>query len=65
MKKRAITEEQKREIIEAIYQIWISGNNHYLRLGQMLEIAKGNISNDLFYIEDYDLVEKLKIKLEE
>ncbi len=60
--KRAITNEQKREIIERLYNAWIKEPD--LRLGQLLHnelITNEYVSNiPLFYVEDYDLVEQLE-----
>lgn len=53
MNKRAITTEQKKEVIEALFKAWNAGNNSFLRLGQFF-MCLG--VNDLFYIEDEDLV---------
>lgn len=63
--KRAITNEQKREIIERLYAVWIKEDYNHLRLGQLMEIVniwKPNVISDsnLFYFEDYDLIEELE-----
>lgn len=58
MKNRALTPEQKKQITDNLLATWLSGDNHHLRLGQLicnLSIGK----KDLFYIEDYELNEAL------
>lgn len=59
MKDRAITEEQKKEVLEKIFQFWIKYPE--MRLGQLIENARLYIDEgkDLFYIEDYALIEIL------
>lgn len=52
LKYRALTDEQKRDVIERLYQIWL--HHSELRLGQLLSIG------DLYYIEDFDLVNRLE-----
>lgn len=52
LKHRALTDEQKREVIERLYQIWL--HHPELRLGQLLSIG------DIYYIEDFDLVNRLE-----
>lgn len=56
MKDRAITNEQKREVIESLYALWIK--NPELRLGQL--IWNGMKEHDLFFEEDECFVEILK-----
>ena len=51
---RAVTDEQKRFVIERVYMLWCA--HPELRLGQLL----GNISSDLYYKEDFPLVETLE-----
>lgn len=53
---RAYTNEEKREVIEAVYQAWIKQND--IRLCQMIVNANGG--EDPFHIEDFKLVEMLK-----
>jgi len=53
MKNRAMTNEEKRAIIEKLYDIWTQVPQ--LRLGQLLSSASRQ--KDIFYIEDFDLVE--------
>ena len=50
--KRAVTEDQKKEVINKILLIWLA--NPELRLSQLIL----NIfdDEDFFYVEDYDLV---------
>lgn len=56
---RAVTEKERRAVIEAIYAYWL-GHPH-LRLGQMLVNASAYCSGrSLFYVEDKDLVQALK-----
>jgi hypothetical protein len=57
--KRATTDEQKREIIERLYQMWIE--NPQLRLGQLI----GNVFHypsgiDPYHWEDYDFIAALE-----
>lgn len=59
MSKRAKSEVEKQEIIERLYSLWIDGDNKYLRFGQLI----GNYIRDeqeLYNIEDFELVEKLE-----
>ena len=51
---RAATDEQKRAVIERLYTLWCA--HPELRLGQLL----GNVSSDLYYKEDFPLVETLE-----
>ena len=51
---RATTHEQKRELIEQVYALWCA--HPELRLGQLLN----NVSSDLYYKEDFPLVETLE-----
>ena len=50
MKLRAKTNEQKKEIVDSIYTAWVKEPE--LRFGQFLFL---NVSQNLFYIEDYEL----------
>ena len=61
--RRAIDDEEKREIIERLYQLWTWRGNRFLRLGQLI----GNVyhSTDhggvtLYYEEDYPLLDILE-----
>ena len=56
LKGRAITSEQKRELIKRLFIAW--DKSSYLRLGQLLYCAMGN---DLFRIEDQVLIEKVEM----
>ena len=51
---RARTPEQKLDIIERLYEVWLAHPG--LRLGQLI----ANVYRDPYYIEDYDLVETLE-----
>ena len=51
---RAATDEQKRAVIEQVYTLWCA--HPELRLGQLL----ANVSSDLYYKEDFPLVETLE-----
>jgi hypothetical protein len=55
--KRATEKEQKKEILNRFYKLWIKFP--HLRFGQVI----GNVirqENQLYYIEDYPLIEKLE-----
>lgn len=59
MAKRAQTTLQKESIIFRLEQLWKTGDRHYLRLGQLI----GNVikdENELYNIEDFDLMKKLE-----
>lgn len=58
---RALTDEQKRAVMERLLAAW--QKRPALRLGQMLEAANG-IGN-LFYREDEDLVQDVERLVEE
>lgn len=60
MDKRAVTNEQKREIIERLYALWITPEETEQRLGQLIfnYVIRGT-STPFFYIEDYDFMERL------
>ena len=58
MKNRANTPEEKKAIMDRLYYAWLSTPD--LRLGQLLECAKPQELDDLFYIEDYTLTEKIE-----
>ena len=51
---RASTDEQKRDVIERLYVLWRT--HPELRLGQLL----GNVSLDIYYEEDFHLLEILE-----
>ncbi len=51
---RAKTPEQKRDVIDALFQAWLE--HPELRLGQLFVNTAGG---DPFYVEDFDLVAKL------
>lgn len=57
VKGRANLPEQKKAIIDRLYNAWISAPD--LRLGQLLECAKPQNLDDLFYIEDNILADKI------
>lgn len=54
MKGRAITPEEKRKVMDNIYEAWL--RTPELRLGQLMECAKPTSLDDLFYIEDDKMV---------
>ena len=58
MQDRALTPEQKKEVINRLYAAWVS--SPHLRLGQLISNVMNNRQNDggiaLFYIEDQVLV---------
>ena len=59
MKDRALTEEQKKEVLAKLLECWMQCPE--MRLGQLIENARiwhriNDESPDLFYIEDYKLV---------
>jgi len=60
--KRAFSVEQKELVIKAILEVWKSMPE--LRLGQLLECARprqdGWRKVDMFYTEDFELVDELK-----
>lgn len=62
--RRALTPEQKKEILDRLLKLWLSGDNHYLRLGQLVNnyLHEGD---RLYHIEDYDLIEELEKKYDE
>lgn len=55
---RALTLAQKKEVLDRLFDAWEITPS--LRLGQLLENAKPNNLDDLFYIEDYKLLEKVE-----
>lgn len=59
MKDRAITPEQKKEVLDSILKVWL--NNPDLRLGQLIRNSKDKYSSmKLFYIEDYELMKMIE-----
>ena len=51
---RAMTDEQKRVVIERLYLLWCT--HPEVRLGQLL----GNVSPDLYFTEDVPLMDSLE-----
>jgi len=71
MSRRAITIPQKKEIVLRLYRLWIAGDNHSLRLGQLLSVVFEEVEIDMktgeskhygcmFGKEDYDLIDELE-----
>lgn len=65
MDRRAVTEEQKAEILNRLLTAWLAFPEQ--RLGQLIENYYGRVSPldvsrppDLYHIEDYDLVENIE-----
>lgn len=69
--KRAVTDEQKKEIILRLYRLWIAGDNKFLRLGQLIQnvfekssfnpkTGEPVLSMDFYSIEDFDFIEELE-----
>jgi hypothetical protein len=54
---RADTPEQKKEVTERLYQVWLRDPS--LRLGQLISLAIPN-GGDPFYLEDFELVSRLE-----
>lgn len=54
VKNRANTKEQKKEILDRLLNAWEMSPE--LRLGQLLENGKDQRHDDLFYVEDYNLI---------
>ena len=52
--RRATTDEEKRVVLERLYVLWCA--HPELRLGQLL----ANVSSDLYYTEDFPLIEMLE-----
>ena len=52
--QRAGTDEEKRAVLERVYALWCA--HPELRLGQLFS----NVSSDLYYKEDFPLVEALE-----
>lgn len=61
LKNRALTDEDKRKVIEDLYSIWIK--NPKLRLTQL--IANVIEKDEFFYLEDFSLIRKLKQRYED
>jgi len=51
---RATTDEEKRVVLERVYALWCA--HPELRLGQLLH----NVSSDIYYKEDFPLLEALE-----
>jgi hypothetical protein len=62
MEQRAKTPEQKREIIDRLYDAWVSKPE--LRLGQLIvnqmACPRDDLTRQLFYLEDKDLIEVIE-----
>jgi hypothetical protein len=58
--KRALLPEQKRAVIEHVYNIWIRKDLDQQRLGQLIDNAMLYSRTNLFSIEDTDLVQILE-----
>lgn len=57
MKKRAVKESQKFEVIWKLWNLWLKQPE--LRLGQLVyNLTIKNVGIDPFYIEDYDLIKE-------
>lgn len=54
--KRAKSYSQKKEVIDELFRLWTQKENEDLRLTQMIVNAT---STDPFYVEDFDLIEKI------
>lgn len=61
--RRAVDDQEKREILERLYALWTAKGNRFLRLGQLI----GNVyhSTDrggttLYYEEDFPLLDILE-----
>jgi hypothetical protein len=62
MNNRAETPEQKRDVIERIYAVWLLRPTE--RLGQMLvNCLPERCADDPFYIEDFELCEALEKRI--
>lgn len=56
---RALTPEQKREVVERLLRAWLERPSE--RLGQLIVNALPTCcSNDPFYVEDFELIEALE-----
>lgn len=49
---RAVSSEQKRAIVERLYEAWTNGDARHLRLGQLLANATWSGGQSLHLIED-------------
>lgn len=58
MKNRANTPEEKKLITDRLLYAWLATPD--LRLGQLLECAKPQNLDDLFYIEDDTLMKEIE-----
>jgi len=58
MNNRAKTDEQKREIVDRLYAVWVK--NPDLRFGQLIWNGYGNIESNLFYVEDRELISSME-----
>lgn len=56
--KRAITIQEKTEVINELLKLWIQAP--MIRLGQLIW---NSFEGHLFFIEDYDLIEILKSEI--
>ena len=56
---RAHTPEQKLEVIERLYALWLEQPD--LRLGQLI----ANVYKDPYNVEDFDLIETLERRYDE
>jgi hypothetical protein len=54
--KRALHPWQKRQVIEDLFSFWV--DHPELRFGQLIVNYQGNM--DLYYIEDFDIIDELK-----
>ncbi len=52
---RALTDEQKREVLDRIYTAWAGDRMRAWRLGQLIANVCGTRS--VFHVEDFDLVD--------
>lgn len=55
MNKRALTPEQKRTLIDRLYQLWL--HNPKLRFGQLI---RNVYLTDFYYVEDEDFIHTLE-----
>jgi hypothetical protein len=55
LKDRAVTKEQKEEILNRLGVLWL--DNPELRLGQLI---KNVYKEDFYSVEDYEFIEKLE-----
>jgi hypothetical protein len=51
---RAYTPEQKKQILQRLYSVWLS--YPHMRLGQLIHNAVDSSGQALFYIEDQPLI---------